>query len=157
MIEVILSGLVSKIINDSIDISKRKIKEADKNRKQDCNNFQTRLYQVLVDVLKQFITDKIEVDSDKIYDAAEEMLKGFRNRENSCTISIKRGLIILIPDIDNDKCDEFIQLFCEKICSDENDVLYRGIMLIINLKSLNNNVNGGIDNFVKKIDGNIQS
>lgn len=54
--ELIISSFVSKVINDCSDILKSKIRDADENRKFKEQTMETRIYQVIINVLNGFRT-----------------------------------------------------------------------------------------------------
>lgn len=54
---MIMSGFVSKVINDCEDVLKSKIKSADKNRRLFEQNIETRIYQVMVDAVNAITLD----------------------------------------------------------------------------------------------------
>ena len=56
---MIISGFVSKVVNDCGDILKSKIRLADENRKCSEQNIETRIYQVIIDAINAFISSKI--------------------------------------------------------------------------------------------------
>lgn len=70
---MIISGFVSKVVNDCVDVLKEKIKDADKNRKSYEQNMQTRKYQVTIDALNEFTSDKYKGE-DNLYDLAESIM-----------------------------------------------------------------------------------
>lgn len=76
--EMIISGFVSKVVNDCVDILKEKIKYADKNRKANEQNIETRIYQVTIDALNDYPYNKYKRE-EKVYDAAECILNGLKN------------------------------------------------------------------------------
>lgn len=126
----IIGGFISKVINDVVDISKDKIKEADKNRKRKSYNIQCRIYQVIIDAINELTCNEYE-GQDKLYDVAETLLNGFK-RENINRIgSVKNGLKILNPLIDNNTCERFIEILRCEIEKEENFDLYKEILLAL--------------------------
>lgn len=116
---------VSKIVSDGVDILKGAIKDADLDRKSYNQNLQTRLYQLIVDALNGFTYNKYE-KQDKLYDAAESILKGYVSNQNNID-AVKSGLKMLVLDVNNDICQEFLETLCGEICRDENNDLYKEI------------------------------
>lgn len=126
----VIGGFISKIINDVVDISKHKIKEADKNRSRKNHNIQTRIYQVIIDAINELTYNKHK-GQDELYDVAETLLNGFK-RENINRIgSVKNGLKILNPLIDNNTCERFIEILRCEIEKEENFDLYKEILLVL--------------------------
>ena len=73
----IISGFISKMINDLVDVTKDKIKKADSDRKAENQSFETRIYQVIIDAINEFTYGKY-ANQDILYDVAENMLNGFQ-------------------------------------------------------------------------------
>lgn len=77
---MIMSGFVSKVINEIVDIPgnpiKNAIKKADKDRKAKNQNIETRIYQVIIDAIKEF-TKGTYKSEDILYDATEMIINGF--------------------------------------------------------------------------------
>ena len=87
----IVSGFISKIINDLVDVTKDKIKKADSDRKAKNQSFETRIYQVMLDAINQFTYAKYR-NEDVLYDVAENLLKGFKHGEKNNIAAVKFGL-----------------------------------------------------------------
>lgn len=121
----ILNGFASKIISDCLDIAIDVIRKADKNRKAKNQNIQTRIYQVLIDSLNYFTYNKYK-KQDKLYDASESILKGFKSERNNAD-AVKSGLKMLVADVNNDICQDFLETLYREICRDDNDDLYKEI------------------------------
>ena len=163
---MIMSGFVSKVINEIVDIPgnpiKNAIKKADKDRKAKNQNIETRIYQVIIDAIKEFISSKNKKQEklydanflvhvfngfrknkkqEKLYDAAESILSGFKSKKEIIE-AVKTGLKILESQITDDRCEDFLGTLCYEICKDENDILYREIVLMQN-KQLNKGVHEG--------------
>ncbi len=126
----IIGGFISKVINDVVDISKDKIKEADKNRKRKSYNIQCRIYQVIIDVINELTCNKYE-GQDKLYEAAETLLNGVKRGNVNRIENVKHGLIILNPLIDNNTCERFIEILRCEIEKEENFDLYKEILLVL--------------------------
>lgn len=124
----VFGDLVSKSVNDSVDIIKDKIKDADYNRKFYNQNLQTQIYHVTIDALNKFTCNKYE-KQDKLYDAAENILKNFICT-NDNTDAVKSGLKILISDVNNNICQEFLEILYSEICKDDNSNLYKEIDML---------------------------
>ena len=125
---MIMSGFVSKVINDCGDILKSKIRSADKNRKSSEQNMETRIYQVTIDAINIFTFDTCK-DRDILYDAAERILKGFKGERENIE-AVKAGLKMLESQITDGICEGFLRILRHEICKDENDILYKEIVLL---------------------------
>lgn len=121
----ILNGFVGKVISDCIDISISAIKKADKNRKSKNQTMETRIYQVTIDALNVFPYNKYKKE-EKVYDAAESILKELKGGNGNCKESVRVGLNMLSSDITEDVCEDFLELLCYEICKEENQDLAIG-------------------------------
>lgn len=115
----ILNGFVSKVISDCIDISINAIKKADRNRKSKNQTLQTRIYQVTVDALNVFPYNKYK-KNEKVYDAAECILKELKKGNSDYKESVRMGLNMISLEVTGDKCEEFLGLLHDEICREEN-------------------------------------
>ena len=135
---MIMSGFVSKIVNEIVDIPgnplKNAIKKADKDRKAKNQNIETRIYQVIIDAIKEF-TKGIFKSEDILYDAAEMIINAFRAKKENIE-AVKAGLKMLESPISDDRCADFLRILCDEICRDENDILYKEIDLFQNEQTL---------------------
>lgn len=135
---MIMSGFVSKVINEIVDIPgnpiKNAIKKADKDRKAKNQNIETRIYQVIIDAIKEF-TKGIFKSEDTLYDAAEMIINAFRAKKENIE-AVKAGLKMLESPISDDRCADFLRILCDEICRDENDILYKEIDLFQNEQTL---------------------
>ena len=130
--EMIISGFVSKIISDIVDIPEKPIKDAIRNadkKKRDKNQtIETRIYQVTIDAIKEF-TKREYKGRDVLYDAAESMIIGFKNSNNNVE-AVRAGLKMLVSQVTSETCEEFLKTLCYVICIDKSDILYKQITLI---------------------------
>lgn len=130
--EMIISGFISKIISDVVDVPenliKIAIKDADKKRRDRNQSIETRIYQVTSDAIKEF-TKKDYKGQDVLYDAAESIVRGFKNSNNDIE-AVRVGLKMLVSQVTSETCEEFLKTLCHVICIDKNDILYRQIILI---------------------------
>lgn len=124
----ILNGFVGKIISDCIDISINAIKKADKDRKSKNRTMETRIYQVIIDSLNYFTYNNYK-GNDKLYYASESILKGLKSGKGSAEV-VKSGLKMLVLDINDDICQEFLGTIYREICRDENNDLYKEIVMV---------------------------
>ncbi len=133
----ILNAFVGKVISDCIDISINAIKKANRNRVFHNQNMETRIYQVTIDALNEFTYKKYK-RRHKLYDAAEIMLKGFKSYRDNID-AIKQGLKMLISDVNDNTCKDFMQTLCCEICKEQNGDLYKEINLIWRICENKNN------------------
>ena len=126
--EATISGFISKIISDCLDISLIKIKEADKNRKLKAQSIQTRIYQVIIDAINRLTFNKYK-GRDELYDSAQILLNELKNENHSRIESIRNGLKILDFNVDNNECRRFMELLLEEIGKEANFDLYKQILL----------------------------
>ena len=135
---MIMSGFVSKVINEIVDIPgnpiKNAIKKADKDRKAKNQNIETRIYQVIIDAIKEFAKG-IFKSEDTLCDAAEMIINAFRAKKENIE-AVKAGLKMLESQITDDRCADFLGILCDEICKDENDILYKEIDLFQNEQTL---------------------
>lgn len=124
----ILNGFVGKVISDCIDISINAIRKADKNRKLKNQTMEIRIYQVTVDVLNAFPYNKYKKE-EKVYEAAESILKGLKRGNGDYKESVRLGLNMLSAEITGDICVDFLELLCYEICKEENRDLAIGYII----------------------------
>ena len=125
MVDTIISGLISKIIKDCVDISIAKIREADKNRTDVNQSFETRIYQVIIDALNEITHEQFK-NQDVLFDTAEIILNGFKNSRNDYVKSGLRKLNLY----SDEKFEEFIKLVCYGMGKEDNLDLYKEILLM---------------------------
>ena len=125
----VFEDLVSEIVSEGMNFSKKEIKDADQNRKSYNQNLQTQIYYVIIDALNEFTYNKYK-KQDKLYDVAENILKGIMSSKNNNTDAIKSGLKILVSGVNDDTCQEFLEILCREICKDENSDLYKEIDML---------------------------
>ena len=87
----ILKSFGLKVAEYCIDIGKEKIIEANKNRKTDGQSMETRIYQVIVNALNEFPYNKYK-KKEQVYDAAESILKQFKNGGDDYKENVRAGL-----------------------------------------------------------------
>lgn len=130
IISGIIGGFISKIINDGVDYSKPIIKSVlnDKNNR----NLSAKIYRVIE---KAFIkaTDKNFEGTDKLYDAIEKIFIEFKDHGDALE-AVKCGLGLLCSDINDQRCENFLEKFYEGIRQD-ND-LYKAINIILQQKEI---------------------
>ncbi len=128
-LDMVISGFVSKVVNDCVDVLKEKIKEADKNRKAHEQNIETRIYQVTVDALNIFTRNNFK-GQDKLFYSAESILRGFKRSTDNNIEFVRTGLKILGLKVVGDTDKDFLKVLCYVICQDKNDILYKEIAML---------------------------
>lgn len=127
--EIIFSGFVSKIVNNSVDASWSKIKKVVQDKNTDHQNIGCQIYNIIVNVLNQMSYNKNEDNGDKIYQAAESILLGYKNVKRDDIEIVRSGLHILGTNVDNDIYEEFKNRIYEEIGQKENIELYHIVLL----------------------------
>lgn len=156
--QTIFGGFISKVVNNVWDISWETIKKADKNRKGKNQSIQTRIYQIIIDVIN-LLTDNQYKGKDIIYDTAEKLLKEFKSGSNY-NDAIEHGLKNLFSNIDDSICQKFIRLLCHELGEEKNFGLYKEILLIlVNDKGNHTNeelqkIQGKLDYVIQRLDEN---
>lgn len=125
----IVSGFISKIINDVIDVTRDKIKKADKDRKTKYQSFETRIYQVVIDAINEFTYEQYK-NQDILYDATENILNCFKNGKKDSIIAVKPGLSSFVSNVDDAECERFIRVLCHEISKEANFDMYKEVVLI---------------------------
>lgn len=133
---MIMSGFVSKGVNNLVDFGWKKIKDANSDRKSHEQNIETRIYQVIVDAINVFTFNEYK-DQDILYYVVECIFKGFKEGKKYIE-AVKMGLKILESQITDDRCQDFLGTLCDEICKDKNDILYKEINLIQNEEIIDN-------------------
>lgn len=126
----IISGFIGEAISRCVDFSWTKIKEAVKNRKNKHQNIESQIYNVIVNVLNQITYNKFENEQDKIYQAAEKLLIGYKDSKCDSIEVVKSGLQILGENFNSDKYIEFENLLYQELGKDDYEELYRQIRLL---------------------------
>lgn len=129
--EIIFSGFVSKVVNDIIDVPKDKIRRAVKNKNTKHQSIESQIYNVTVDVLNKITKKQYENNLDKIYDAAEVLLKSFKENLGDELENIKSCLQVLYLNVGENEYMEFRMLLYEELGKDEYSELFRAILLLL--------------------------
>lgn len=127
--ETIIGGFVSKVVNNVWDVSWKEIKKADNSRVNKNQSLQTRIYQIIIDVLN-LMTHNQYKEKDIIYDTAERLLKEFKC-SSDYNDAIKYGMKNLLSNIDESICKEFIRLLYHELGKEKNFDLYKEILLLL--------------------------
>lgn len=128
--EAIISGFIGEAIGRCTDVSWKKIKEAVKNRKHEHQNIESQIYNVIVNVLNQITFNRYENDQDKIYQAAEKLLMGYKDDRCDSIEVVKSGLHILGESVNSDKYMEFKMQLYQEISKSDYEELYHQIRLL---------------------------
>ncbi len=75
----IVSDLLSKLISDGVDISKTAIQNFVEGRYKSYQNLYSQIYKILVQVLHTITYHCYEKDPERIYEAAEILLREYRD------------------------------------------------------------------------------
>lgn len=142
VVNALFGGFVSKVINDCVDITKDKIKEADTNRKSKYKSPETRIYEVTIDVLNQLTFSEYK-NHDILYDVAEKILSGLKTNNED---AVKSGLKCF-SNLGNDAYERFKGLLYDEITNDNG--LYKKISMI-----QTDNINNNINKIISKVDEN---
>lgn len=126
----IVSGFISKVINDVIDVTRDKIRKADRDRKTENQSFETRLYQVVIDAINEFTYEQYK-NQDILYDAAENILNGLKNGKKDNIDAVKSGLNRFVSNVDDAECERFIRILCHEISKENNFDVYKEILLML--------------------------
>ena len=124
---MIMSGFVSKGVNNLVDYGWKKIKDANNMRKAHEQNIETRIYQVTVDAINAFTFNEYQ-DQDILLYVVECIFRGFKEGKKYIE-AVKMGLKILESQITDDRCQDFLGVLCEEICKDKNDILYKTLII----------------------------
>lgn len=128
--EVIISGFVSKVVNNCVDVSWDKIKNAVNNKNNKNQSLESQIYNVTVDVFNKITNNQYENNQDKLYEAAEMLLLGYKcNNEDDIEV-IRSSLKLFYASVDNHKCMEFMKMFYQELSKDDYSNLYREIILL---------------------------
>ena len=121
--EMVISGFISKVVNEIVDVPlnpiKNAIKNADKKKRDKNQSIETRIYQVTIDSLNKYTNDKYKGE-ETLYDAAESIIKGFKGNKNSNSEAVRAGLKMLVSQVTSDICEDFLGVLCYEICKEEN-------------------------------------
>ncbi len=127
--EAIISGFIGEAISRCTDASWTKIKEAVKNRKNKHQNIESQIYNVFANVLNQLTYNKFENDQDKIYQATERILRGYKDDRCNSIEVLRSGLQILGESVNSDKYAAFREILYQELGKNEYQELYRQIRL----------------------------
>lgn len=125
--EAIFGAFVSEVVSDCTGITKDKIKEAVKNKKNKHQTLESQIYNIIVDALNEFTYEKYK-GQDILFDAVEKILKGFKDNRGDNLDAVRNGLSVFEMPIDNEKCENFKKLLYREIC--KSDDLYKKISLL---------------------------
>lgn len=127
--EAIISGFIGEVVSRCVDFSWTKIKEAVKDRKDNHQNIESQIYNMAVNVLNQITNKKFVNNQDKIYQAAERILRGYKDVRCDSIEVVRSGLQILGENVNEDKYIQFKTLLYQEISKNDHEELYRQIRL----------------------------
>lgn len=133
--EAVISGFISKVINNCVDSSPLNIKKSDKNRKAKSQTIQTRIYQVIIDAINELTNNRYK-EQDKLYDSAEIIINGFKNENVNRIESVRVGLKVFDWYVDSGICETFIEKLYYEISKEKNFDLYKEILLVLSSYTL---------------------
>lgn len=150
----IVGGIISKIINDLTDVSRSKIEKAIVDKKNKYKSFESQIYNIIFSVLKELYDNSYDRNSDKIYDTAEKLLKGFIEYGKEDEDAVRYALKNILSCVDDDKCIEFKRLLIHEISKEEYNELYREIRLLQEEKEYRktNSIEQKVDHLGQKLD-----
>lgn len=102
---VIISGFISKFINDGIDILKSTIQETIENQDENKEDFQ--FYQVIINVLNQLTFHKYKENQNVIYDAAESLLREMRESKKISIEAVRKAFHFFEASVDQEGYKKF--------------------------------------------------
>lgn len=128
IVDTIIGEIVSKVFNDIVDISKKEIINAVKNKNNKHQSLDSQLYNITVDVLNDIFSNSYEKNQDKIFDVTEALLKGYEDKKNDTEI------IRLCSEVyelyNNDRHIEFKKLLYHKLSKEKYKELNNEIDLL---------------------------
>ncbi len=128
VISGVIGGFISKIINDSVDVSKTSIKKVIESKITKNENMQSQIYQVIVNAFNEITYGKYQENQDIIYDATENLLKGLKNNKGDIIEAVKAGLAVFGETVYSESCEEFKILLYQELCT--SDELYKEVSLL---------------------------
>ncbi len=137
--EAILSGLISKAINDSIDVSIPAIKAAISNRFAKDKNIFSQVCDIIISSFNAITHNRYINSEEVVYKATGYLLKNFRNYDNNRNMEIfKECCIELKYPYSDSLYSKFVKQVHIEISKEKNIELYRHVILkILNEKNMN--------------------
>ncbi len=123
IIDDFVAAFISKIVSDGIDCTKETIKDALKRKSKKYSTLDIQMYKVIIGTIKDMASPYIKNDEEKIYDAAEVLLKSIKNEDQIILDKIKMCLKYLCVSPDKENCEEFQKTFRVRILKKENEEL----------------------------------
>ena len=127
--EAIISGFIGEVVSRCVDFSWTSIKEAVKSKKDNHQNIESQIYNVVVNVLNQITYKKFVDNQDEIYQAAERMLRGYKDIGCGSIEVVRSGLQILGENVNENEYIQFKTLLYQELSKDDHEELYRQIRL----------------------------
>lgn len=135
--EAIISGLISKIINDGIDVSISAIKAARGNKSDKKRDISLQIYDVIISALNTVTHNKYAKNQELIYKSTEYLLNNLRSYDTNHNREIfKQCCCNLRYSYSNELYAEFIKQIHIELSKEKNIELYRQVLLkILNEKN----------------------
>lgn len=127
MFDLLIDGLIGEILSSGIDISKNTIKAMVEKRQH--KSIYAEIYRLLIKVLNYITANRYKNNQDKIYCAAETLLKLFKDNDKDDVKNIKSCLESICSEVNEDTCMLFKEKLYEEICRKDNIELYNRILL----------------------------
>lgn len=129
--EEILSSLLSKLISDGVDISKTAIRNFVEGRYKSYQSLYSQIYTILIGVLDKITYHCYDNNRDRIYEAAEILLREYRNspQKGESPDYIRACLSSLHSRTDDANCCRLQTLLYEEFSKNEYQEVYRAIRL----------------------------
>lgn len=136
--EAIISGLISKVINDGIDVSMPAIKSAISNGFDNNRDISLQVYDVIISSLNTITHNRYIKNQEVVYKSTEYLLKNFRSYDNNRNKEIFKECCFKLNCLYSDALySEFVKQVHIEISKEKNIELYRQIILkILNEKNL---------------------
>lgn len=136
--EAILSGLISKVINDGIDVSIPAIKAAISNGFVKKKDVSLQVYDIIISSFNAITHNKYIKNQEAVYKSTEYLLKNFKSYDNNRNMEIfKECCTKLNCSYSDDLYLKFVKQVHIELSKEKNIELYRHIILkILNEKNL---------------------
>lgn len=128
--ETIIGGFIGEAISKCVDTSWIYIKKVIKDRKNKKQNIESQIYNVIINVLNQMTYDRYRDNQDKMCQAAERLLIGYKYDKYDNFEAVKSVLQFLGESVDYDKIVEFKVLLYRELSKNEYGELCRQIRLL---------------------------
>lgn len=136
--EAIISGLISKVINDGINVSMSAIKASIGNSFDKNRDISLQVYDVIISSLNTITQNRYINNQDVIYRSTEYLLRNFKSYDNNNNKEIfKVCCFELMYSYNDDLYSEFIKQIHVEMSKEKNIELYRHVILkLLNEKNI---------------------